>query len=152
MLPVVDSNNIVGNDPLFADAGNQNFSLLPFSPAIGNGLAVVNPEFDHAGKFFTSPRSIGAFEGSLATSITSQHNDFIMTVYPNPFHDVLNIYSEKSGRLMIFDVNGNKILSQTISNETTLLLHSKELTLSQGIYFVQIVTRDYSEVIKVILD
>ena len=67
-LPVVDEDNIVGEDPEFMDAGAEDFRLMAGSPAIGLGLDVENPTEDYTGKLFLNPRSSGAIEGGMTTS------------------------------------------------------------------------------------
>jgi len=62
VLPVTESNGIISKDPLFADAGSDNFALQKGSPAIGAGINVGLPFPDYAGIPYSNPRSAGALE------------------------------------------------------------------------------------------
>lgn len=68
-LPVTDVNNIVGSDPLFVNAGAENFRLQAASPALGTGFQVVHStqDFDH--NFYHALPSIGAFEANPAVLV-----------------------------------------------------------------------------------
>jgi hypothetical protein len=67
-LPVTDQDCIVGQDPLFADGPNGDFSIPESSPAAGTGYAVTDPSHDYLRNAFASPRSIGAFEPATASA------------------------------------------------------------------------------------
>ena len=62
-LPVKDVNGIVGKDPLFKDAAQENFALNPGSPAVAKGFPVALPQSDFTGKNYSHPWYIGAFGG-----------------------------------------------------------------------------------------
>jgi hypothetical protein len=65
-LPAPETGGIIGSDPMFVGgiAFGRNVSLLPGSPAIGAGYPVAEPLLDYYGYPFSTPRSIGAIEGS----------------------------------------------------------------------------------------
>lgn len=63
-IPVIEENRIIGKDPLFNDAANDDFTIPANSPAAGKGLNVEAPDLDYAGIAFAPKRSIGAFEAS----------------------------------------------------------------------------------------
>ncbi|MFH1503219.1 MAG: choice-of-anchor Q domain-containing protein, partial [Candidatus Diapherotrites archaeon] len=55
------SNNIVG-DPLFVDAANGDFHLLPGSPAINKGISIPEVIADYDGNVRGNPPEVGAYE------------------------------------------------------------------------------------------
>ncbi|MDH7515041.1 MAG: right-handed parallel beta-helix repeat-containing protein [Bacteroidota bacterium] len=88
-LPVVETDGIIGSDPLFTDATAWDFTLRPHSPAAGAGVDVAYPERDHAGRRFARPRSIGAFEANSPTSIECRavvEPGLRAFLFPNPSH------------------------------------------------------------------
>jgi hypothetical protein len=60
-LPAEDMDGIIGKDPLFTDAAQENFSLMSGSPAVAKGYHCIMPQRDFAGIDFSLPRTIGAF-------------------------------------------------------------------------------------------
>ena len=92
-LPVVDSDNIVGQDPLFVDDNNDDFNLQEGSPATGNGYDLENPAFDYTGTSFLTPRSIGAIEGGIVSGVQGNSKNMIsgIKVWPNPADNFLQI-------------------------------------------------------------
>lgn len=87
-LPVVDVENIVGEDPLFLDTDDEDFALMEGSPAIGEGYEVEEPQQDYIGNEFINPRSIGAYEGGELTGVKDfEFKDELgdeIRVWPNP--------------------------------------------------------------------
>ncbi len=79
-------------------------------------------------------------------------------VYPNPTHGVLNIqmkgYSEDI-KVSIFNLNGNLLFSETISNYSSEKNMNRKLDLSQyrkGIYFVRIENQQKVQTQKIIVN
>jgi hypothetical protein len=62
-LPVEETGAVVGEDPRLVDPDGGDYRLLPDSPAIGAGRALPEVAFDFEGARYSSPPSIGAFEG-----------------------------------------------------------------------------------------
>jgi len=63
-LPVVETDGIVGVDPLLVNPSTSNFHLQEGSPASGEGIPVAGVEYDYEGLHYNDPPSIGAFEGN----------------------------------------------------------------------------------------
>lgn len=137
VLPVTDSNNIVGSDPLFANAPAEDFSIPSTSPAVAMGYAVSAPASDYAGNLFSSPRSIGAFEGNpLAVNIISGSVETVgVRVYPNPFHECttveINGTKTDAVTLTVFDLNGKRIISEQVPDRANWCMPAA----SAGVYY-----------------
>lgn len=56
------SHNLIGQDPIFVDAENNNYRLSKSSPAIGAGVAYEGIGLDLDGVSFSDPPSIGCYE------------------------------------------------------------------------------------------
>lgn len=56
------SNNLIGEEPAFIDAENNNYHLSKDSPAIGAGVAYEGIGLDLDGVSFSDPPSIGCYE------------------------------------------------------------------------------------------
>ncbi len=61
-LPVPEQSGLVGEDPLFVDAGGGDFHLDPSSPAAAAGSSLAELGGDYDGVCFGDPPSIGALE------------------------------------------------------------------------------------------
>ena len=61
-LPVMEQGGIVGQDPMFVDAGAGDFHLEARSPAVGAGTSLAELSGDFDGVCFADPPSVGAFE------------------------------------------------------------------------------------------
>ncbi len=62
-LPVEETGVVVGEDPRLVDPAAEDYHLRADSPAIGAGAALPNVAYDFDGRRYSSPPSIGAFEG-----------------------------------------------------------------------------------------
>jgi hypothetical protein len=67
ILPVTETDGVVGEDPAFQDFAGGDYHLQSGSPAIGQGKPVIGVEEDYDGFIFDTPPSIGAFEGNRAS-------------------------------------------------------------------------------------
>ena len=131
--PVVDPNQILNQDPLFADI---EYHLEENSPAVGAGLSVINPTSDYFGNAYSNPRSIGYAEYQISTDVnTVTLKDFDFNVYPNPAHDFIKLSSSKEGPLSItlLDITGEVILEKNFTNSIDLDIRS----LNNGLYFIK---------------
>jgi hypothetical protein len=125
-LPASDPNNVVGEDPAFADTSVPDFSIAAASPAAGHGYAVAAPLLDFLGQGFASPRSIGAFEaepsvvrfGSNAPHYFDAHG-----VVPKAVLTVGRTWLEGSRATPTFDLCGRR-----------WLMHDGRLTPAPGIH------------------
>lgn len=120
VLPAVEANSIVGQDPLFADAFAADFDIEEGSPAIGVGFEVINPATDHEGKDFLEPRSVGAFEGGMATTgveIIEQEKAGTV-LYPNPCQNGFWIECEEGSKplsLHVYQSDGIEIITRSFT-------------------------------------
>jgi hypothetical protein len=83
-----------------------------------------------------------------ALSKNSKLND-LLSVYPNPFSNVLIIKNKSNSNLAItiLDINGKVIVNQTSTLET-IELNTNELT--NGVYFLNITNGEYTSNYKVV--
>lgn len=61
-------------------------------------------------------------------------NNNSISIYPNPATDGIYIKSKETGKITIYDLNGNKIVSKTVNNADYIPLNS----LSKGVYLIEI--------------
>jgi hypothetical protein len=145
-LPVVDTDHLVGEDPLFQDASSENFDLTETSPAIGEGQDVSDPSLDYEGLPFLTPRSIGAFEGGMPTSIKQViPADQVLDIYPNPFDDQFTLrfktISDGTARIIIWSMDGKRIFSTSADvSKGTVLIHQPNL--GSGFFLVEVSIHD----------
>lgn len=64
-LPASEKNGLTGKDPLFRNAGKEDFDITVGSPAARAGFPLQHPGKDHTGRPFRRERAIGAFETAL---------------------------------------------------------------------------------------
>ncbi|HEX5625183.1 MAG TPA: right-handed parallel beta-helix repeat-containing protein [Saprospiraceae bacterium] len=90
-LPVMESNGIIQQNPLFKNFNGRDFSLMNNSPAIGKGKYFPDVLFDYAGKAYLQPPAIGAYESDLIIAnedpSTFAHSGF----FPNPANEFIQI-------------------------------------------------------------
>lgn len=75
------------------------------------------------------------------------HSEYYTNIYPNPFVDILNIDSEGSYQVFIFDLFGRKVFPEEN------MIDSSQLDLSflhSGSYFIVLVGKDERRVFKII--
>lgn len=75
----------------------------------------------------------------IMTGLNNYDLDNVLSIYPNPVSDILNIESREQGILFISDIIGRKILRQEISaGKNDVALNNLDLT--SGVYVVQIIS------------
>jgi hypothetical protein len=94
--PVNEPGRILNQDPQFI---SLEYTIPPFSPAAGAGLAVEEPEYDLHGWRFMSPRSIGALEVE-AMSVNREAEARELAIYPNPVASTLRIEVDSEIRVL----------------------------------------------------
>ena len=122
VLPVEDTDQIVGEDPRFESPtwDWSNFILRPESPAIGAGYSVAVPVQDFLGFDFLSPRSIGAIEDGETTAIWEPHGDDAdgIRVWPSPADDDLHAeWDPADGQpdnILLFAPDGRPLLTGAV--------------------------------------
>ncbi|MEO5906179.1 MAG: T9SS type A sorting domain-containing protein [Saprospiraceae bacterium] len=155
-LPVEDVDNIVGEDPLFAKAESESFVLLDESPAIGEGFDIDNPEFDYDDNLFSSPRSIGAFEGGMVTGTDNEvfPLEGQLIIQPNPFTTGFEIrWPQKihsAISIRIYSADGKNVYSMDsdLNDESTVRVNTSSL--QKGHYFLHVTGNEVNHVQKLI--
>jgi hypothetical protein len=115
-LPVTDADNIVGDNPLFTAASTEDFTLIEGSPAIGAGYDVTDPSVDYNEGQFLMPRSIGAFEGGMMTSLydIDIFDSEEVHVWPNPAENEINIafpFPQLDLKISLYSITGQTVMS-----------------------------------------
>lgn len=131
--PTSEPDRLVNIDPLLTDVVGH---MSSNSPAVGKGFAVTEPILDYGGKPFASPRSIGAVEGAVSTSVLTRKELSAFKVYPNPASNELTITSkeEKNIDAKVIDLLGNVVWAGIVSKEARIDIRSW----LQGVYVVLI--------------
>jgi hypothetical protein len=133
-LPVSDLNQVIA-DPLFENPGNENFNILPGSPAIGAGIFLTEPSLDFLQFPFKNPPSIGAFEGdkTVATQkVENQQN--LLKISPNPATQSIQVQSDfTDGNFQIIDLKG-KVMKEFFDVKTPFQTNIS--VLPSGIYLL----------------
>ncbi|GGG64498.1 T9SS type A sorting domain-containing protein [Epilithonimonas arachidiradicis] len=152
-VTLTGSNNYTA-DPLFKDVASKDFGLQNSSNGINNGNNSFYDvskygNFDLANNSRTEETTIdiGAFEKQPTLSVSGINNEKSITIYPNPVKDILNLKTrEKIFMVEIISMDGKKVLTRNIDNETKLDLGS----LPKGIYFIHISTEKETQSLKFI--
>jgi hypothetical protein len=140
-------------NPKFKDLGNNIYSLIEDSPAIGSGLELVLPELDYLGQKFKSPRSIGAIEFYSQNGLDSDRAVGAIEICPNPAsgHISINLGGtnptlkqgveiskfNEATTISIYNMLGEKVISVPIHPMTTIYRINLE-SLPKGLYFVRV--------------
>ncbi|MEZ4951668.1 MAG: right-handed parallel beta-helix repeat-containing protein [Saprospiraceae bacterium] len=133
-LPVMDQNQIIA-DPMFENPDNENFNILPGSPAIGAGIFLPEPSHDFLQFPYKNPPSIGAFEGDKTVSLKENENQQIpFLVFPNPASQILHVQSNLSdGFFQLLNLDG-KVLKTF--DEASPFFQMDISQFSSGTYFI----------------
>ena len=83
---------------------------------------------------------------TLDTSLGVEDKAMVVTVYPNPFKDVLNVNLEKIGKVSIFNLNGQKIVPDQAGRHFHLELNE----IPAGIYLLVLQQENDKTVRKII--
>ncbi|WP_265429999.1 T9SS type A sorting domain-containing protein, partial [Chryseobacterium sp. YIM B08800] len=127
------------------DAANHTGSL-PTSTVIVNNTTYYATQTVGVCESTTS-LAVLAFNASLSVGNAIKPNSD-MQIYPNPVIDILNISGEeKIIKLAIYAADGRKVTEKTLSkNERSINVHS----LVQGVYLIQVFTKDDVKTFKFI--
>ncbi|MDF1867219.1 MAG: T9SS type A sorting domain-containing protein [Saprospiraceae bacterium] len=140
-IPVEDLNNILNQNPLFADPDNDDYNIPMNSPAAGSGVSVDEPKLDFFDRGFASPPSIGAIEANPHSNVNNlkllESEEII--IFPNPTKGkfTIQLLNSNMGKIdiEIFDQIGRSIEHFEIENQDSILLG---LDLIPGIYFLKV--------------
>ncbi len=141
-LPVADIEQII-ETPGFEDASLENFRLKDTSPAIAKGAVLADVIMDFDLENYSTPPSIGAFEGGgTISSLYENESKEAIHMYPNPASRYAQIQVELEDEdliLMVYDLSGKLILNQ---NLLTKYIDLSKYNLEAGQYVVKAVGND----------
>ncbi|MGO4709472.1 T9SS type A sorting domain-containing protein, partial [Chryseobacterium sp. 2TAF14] len=126
------------------DAANHTGSLPMTTPIVNNTTYYATQTVGVCES--TASLAVLAFNASLGVANVTKSSQ--MQIYPNPVMDVLNISGEeKITKLAIFAADGRKVTEKTLSkDERSINVHS----LVQGVYLIQVFTKDDVKTFKFI--
>ncbi|MCK4653897.1 MAG: DUF1565 domain-containing protein [Candidatus Cloacimonetes bacterium] len=161
----------IDEDPLFVGIGDHPFMLQDLSSCVNAGIPDTTglnlPEFDLAGnpRVYGGRIDMGAYENQNVVGANENLIPLITKLnqnYPNPFNPTTTInYSLKENSkvsLNIYNIKGQKV-KQLVSDQLPAGQHSviwngkdkNGKTVSSGIYFYKLKTRNYEKTRKMIL-
>ncbi|HSO89441.1 MAG TPA: T9SS type A sorting domain-containing protein [Draconibacterium sp.] len=144
--------HLIKGDPKFVDAANNDFHLLPESPAIDKGIDALSGsaaqvvDFDGNSRPMGTGFDIGAFEHEITSGTTRLNNDSDdFLVYPNPANrDVTVHFKAVPGQkilIQLFNLHGDFIWANSTSaasnggNSFSVPLQH----ISEGVYFIKLI-------------
>jgi len=144
-IPVVDQNNILNANPLFANPAMDDFSIPPNSPAAGAGFVFNEPAFDFLGNGFANPPSIGAMEANPLSALDEPFGSALqhLKVFPNPASSHLWVQYELTTPakplLELYDLLGRRVAVLSAEIQAPGLHHLLlPLDVPQGPYFLKV--------------
>ena len=149
-LPAVETDRIVGLDPLFVAA--DDYSLMENSPAVDKG-SVTNYTHDYEGNAVPqgSAIDIGAFELGMISSLHTTNSKNKVSVYPIPCSTYCFIECAQNAvkALTIYNANGSNVTHQVKTNQVGKQVIKLNLEqLQSGIYYI--VASDFSrKIVKI---
>ena len=134
------SANTSGNNPLFTNAINGDYTLSAGSLAInsGNNATVLGTtDLLNNQRIFNSTVDMGAYEfASVVLGTSSFDTTANFSIYPNPAKSILNISTtEEINNITVYTLEGKKILESS-----TKQIDVSHIT--KGLYLVKIATTD----------
>lgn len=123
-LPVAESNQVLNQNPMLQNPGNEDFSLPTNSPAAGKGLALGEPQFDFLQQHFANPPSIGAIEANPVSSVFegAAGKPIGLSIFPNPAGRSFRLVFPEQWQpkfpvlASVSDLAGRVVFSQIIEN------------------------------------
>lgn len=87
------------------------------------------------------------------TTVNSNANASETAIYPNPATDKLTVEfsANKYNEIRITTLNGSEVYSNTITNESSVVLNTNTLGLNNGVYFIYLSSRNSNDSYKVII-
>ncbi|MBK8706225.1 MAG: right-handed parallel beta-helix repeat-containing protein [Saprospiraceae bacterium] len=141
-IPTPDPNMLLNQNPLFADAGVDDFHIPPASPAAGAGIGPAGTILDFYGQGYANPPSIGAAEANPVSDTNKPTlQEYGLWVYPNPTKGAARVRfvlpNTERVSLKLYDMQG-RLVRQLVNNEKLAPgEHEVELALGRaGIYLL----------------
>lgn len=152
-LTSVETDEIYGND------GSINLTVTGGSPTYNyswsNGATTEDISGLSAGTYTVIVTDLNGCTDSLTTIVGTQvsideNGKIVLNVFPNPTSGILNIeyFQNLKGTITVYDAIGKAIISKNITGTKQVLDLGKH---DKGVYFIQIKSEDYCNVIHVIL-
>lgn len=144
-----NTNDLVGENPLFVDEEEDDFHLQEDSPCINTGITEGAPVTDLEGNPRVGVTDKGAYEfqNMVAVEEVNEETDNTLSIFPNPVLDkaVLRLENEWRGELEVLIINqlGQVAQKRTIFKNEAILEY--ELLFEQfirGIYMIEIQNRN----------
>jgi hypothetical protein len=172
-----DTLNVYKNDPLFADAENNDFRLTEFSPCVGRGIGAIEiggvmytaPPGDCEGNArpCTSPADnlvdIGAYESNFSITNLPIVNPAVPKSYslsqnyPNPFNPLTTINYElpitNYVELSIYNLLGQKV-AMLVNKKQAAGRHQVQWdgrNFASGVYYYRLTAGSFVETKKLVL-
>lgn len=145
----IDTVTIYGFDPMYADADNGDYTLVPGSPAYGVGY-----NNGHLGDLRWATNPPTSIEDGKDNTLNSYK---LLQNYPNPFNPVTTISftvpKESFVTIEVFNIIGQRVAtlvnSQMAQGTYNIFFDGKEL--KSGVYFYTINTENFTETKKMVL-
>ncbi len=133
-----DIQNNIGGNPMFVDAENGDFHLLPNSPAIDAGTTPLSTH-DYDGNIIPNGNApdIGVYEYQNPNNIIKQATNNV-NIYPNPAKNILQLELNNehiNKNIIIYNVFGLVVKQLKANNKQTIINISD---LQSGIYFLKV--------------
>lgn len=143
-IPTPDPNMVLNQNPLFADAGADDFHIPSESPAAGAGIGPAGTAFDFYELGYANPPSIGAVEANpVSNTYKLNAQEYGLWVYPNPTKGAARVRfvlpNTEQVSLKLYDMQG-RLVRQLVNNEKLAPgEHEVELALGRaGIYMLRL--------------
>lgn len=142
----------ISSPALFADTLNGDYTLLPNSPGIDEGIDAytfnLNYDLDGNNRVIGSSPDIGAYEFNPFLNTLEQVNT-LHALYPNPTANlvVLQFTSPVKGKLQIYDATGKQIEELNVKNKEKIEV---KLPHQKGLYILKLNSNKGTEIYRVI--
>jgi hypothetical protein len=136
---VTSAINSISTDPLFTDTSNYDLHLLPGSSCINTGTTIngVLTDFDSIPRPQGAEFDIGAYEFQQTSIVNDTETENLLTLFPNPFTDVLIIHLNNEydpAEFILYDLHSRKCIDEKFTNKISI----NTIHLVAGIYIYQV--------------